>query len=105
MALNNIFNEPRREITEQVLGTVALFGGGYLFWVVDSFVSHWILTHDGLHHDNTDHYYVAMFFVPIIAFVVWFIFEGIMHLIHWVGEKVCAAMANRGFDPRPTQRY
>jgi apolipoprotein N-acyltransferase len=71
MALSNMRNEPRREITEQALGAIALVlvvGGDYALssWLVGSFGS------SGKPH--VWHTIFLMFILPGALGVAWFLF-------------------------------
>ena len=93
MALSNIFREPRREITEQVIGVIAVaifLWGDYVF-------ASW-MPHDG---HVWPPIWAGMLLWPLCLAI------GLVGLsgLHLVGEGVCALMARAGFDPRPKRRY
>lgn len=95
MALSNLRNEPRREITEQVVG-VALFA---LFIAADYGIV------AALGAKKTDEWAVGMFLVAMGLIGG----SGILFLltiaIHGLGDLACNGLAKFGFDPRPAQRY
>jgi len=101
MALSNIMREPRREITESVVGFIAFVG--YIF--VDYLVS-----------QAMDPYYVTTRYSPPWGLTIVFVmlFVGIIspivifaafYLTHAIGEMVCGWMKAANVDPRPRQRY
>lgn len=99
MAWSNVRREPRREITEQVIGVIV--GGGWLYFC-------WTIGHPlGLHaaFDVPGQYVFPVLFTagiaiggPIALVFVW-------HGFHLAGEIICDLMAIAGFDPRPRNRY
>jgi len=97
MALSNIFREPRREITESVVGVGALlvFGGGYvrlIVWLADS------LYRPG---DNYSGDLFACFLFSIVAMIVIWI---VVAVAHRIGEAICNALQASGIHLRPRQR-
>jgi hypothetical protein len=96
MALSNIFKEPVREITESVVGVVMC--GLFLYGV--HFIADWIVLNSA--EDAKSRmpivlgYIVAIFFLGL-AF-------GALFLIHFIGEELCDALANRGLELRPRRR-
>ena len=98
MALSNVFREPRRELTEQAFG-LAAFGG---FICLDLAVASAIcLIGNGTIHVAASEFLLCM----LMALFVMTIMFAVSGLVHWAGEAVCDAMANRGYDPRPKNRY
>lgn len=98
MALSNIVREPRRELVEQAFGLVAVIG----LLVGDLIVALGLcLLFDGTIYAPWQDIVLSMVFaVPIIAAGVF-----LVGLMHRLGEEVCDFLADRGFDPRPTQRW
>lgn len=95
MALSNIFREPRREITETVVG-IALFAG---FGVPDYFLVAYMYAHDTSKYLPPFLVYllVMTFFVAAaVAAVV-----GVAFGIHAIGEVACNALDRRGIHLRP----
>lgn len=89
MALNNIFREPRREITETIVGGViigACLGGDYL-------LGRWIA--DQLGHDLP--VAIGMLLGAIAATLA---VLGLF-LAHWLGEDICDRLEDRGIRLRP----
>lgn len=99
MALSNIFREPRRELIEQTFG----FGGLLGLLVIDLLIATALCrVIDGTIHVAVSEFcLVALFLAPAVMFVV-FLASIAMHAL---GETICDAMANRGYDPRPKNRY
>ncbi len=103
MALSNIFREPRREITESVVGMIvvaALIFADYRFGM---WLQNYLNAHSGLSPGCWNGFFiVGMIFGVFAIFAacqVLFIFP------HWVGEVACDLLANLGADPRPKRRY
>lgn len=100
MALSNIGNEPRRELTESAVGIIA--GGGWLF------VAYLIAKH-------IDPYYVSQYTPPwwvtvslvtaAVSFLGPILFFGMLYFTHLIGEEVCDWLKALRIDPRPSQRY
>lgn len=94
MALSNIFVEPRREITETIIGLAAV--GGFLsldYWLVSRLP--WPSGADA------GFFYFEMFGMAIILAAVFIL----LVLIHKLGDVLCNLFQRGGFDPRPAQRY
>ena len=107
MALSNFRREPRREITEQIVGTLAfaiVFGGAY--YCADKF---WF----GPQYDAgvlgiAEHFLTALLFVAgafMAGIIVFFLGLFVSHGIHQIGEGTCGLLARVGLDPRPRRRY
>ena len=94
MALNNIFREPRREITESIFGLVVV--GGY-FWLDYRFAL-WAAPED----IQSNH--IAIFPVMLFGVILTFVLALLVSFAHFVGEEICDALAQRGLDPRPRNR-
>jgi hypothetical protein len=103
MAISNLRNEPRREITESVIGilTVAIMLPLYVY-ACHRFVM--------MFDPSPSDYYPAHIFTILfgwaiggtaIAVIYWLL----VYFTHDVGEFVCGWMKNLGFDPRPKIRY
>jgi Na+/melibiose symporter-like transporter len=92
MALSNIGNEPRREITEQLIGFAAILG----FLALDYGVTRWL--------GATKPYYIVMIMMMVGVIGV-FVVGVVTIFAHSVGELVCEGLSALGADPRPRQRY
>lgn len=93
MALSNLLNEPRREITEQVIGAIGICG----FIGIDYVIAIW-----GVGAKATLDVITSMLFIPPVlglAFVT--LFFG----VHLIGEIFCDLLKQVGADPRPKQRF
>lgn len=98
MALSNMLREPRREITETVVG---IAGVALVLAVVA--VPPWALCYFGVEHRFIDA--IADCFLCLTAIVVGVMVLALtVNLIHDAGEALCAALARRGIDPRPRTR-
>lgn len=116
MALSNIKREPRREITEQVIGL--LFILAYAGWVAYSVHLSTIWYHPLYCPPRVDSCTVAeaeavwsYWRTPVnlaitlaLSLGIWLLYPFLL-LMHAFGEMVCGWMAALGFDPRPKQRY
>lgn len=94
MALSNLANEPRREITEQAIGAASIVG----FLGADYALSLYLFS------TPKDGAEIAL--GMIIAGIA--LIGGLLLLtvgIHAIGEMVCDMMEEAGVDPRPKQRY
>ena len=102
MALSNIFREPRRELIEQLAGSVAVFGGVGAFLAAD----YGIVQFSGWTGQSGEPpLAVAMIFIALLMIVAGMLLFLLLLVAHAVGESICGAMAERGFDPRPKRRY
>lgn len=100
MALSNIFREPRREITETLIG-MTLFGG---FLILDHLFANWFYAYM-VSNPSDCPLAVCYFVLPFGLLVTSVILYVMAKLIHWVGEEVCDWLDDYGFDPRPKRRY
>lgn len=98
MALSNIFKEPRREITETLVGLTVVAP----LIVLDVWWAHWL---QALQPQNAPPFIIIMVLVAIVMFVVFAVSVLALMGIHEVGEKVCDALARKGLNLRPTVRY
>ena len=96
MALSNIFKEPRREITETVIGATVF--GVYLYG--DYAAALWLQGITGGYSDAIP-WPLGMAF-GFCCTVVLFL---ILIVIHFLGEKICGSLSKFGADPRPRRRY
>lgn len=95
MALSNIRREPRREITEQVVGIVVFVGYmAMVYGIVDA-----------LHPKDTGDWIFFTFIISVLLPAIFGLLFMLIHLIHGVGDIVCNLLGNIGLDPRPKQRY
>lgn len=100
MALSNMLNEPRREITETLAG-LAVIGVpvGLDYW----FAASWFAPRNpeilnafwlGLVIGPT---FVALGFLAVVCLFF------LVNAIHELGDLACDFLAARGFDPRPAR--
>lgn len=98
MALSNLRNEPRREITEQVLGvltTAAFFGidfGGAYWWNLKVSPLEW------------PYFLITMALIPMGLFAAVMLAILLAIITHGIGEAVCEVLDNWNLDPRPRLR-
>lgn len=96
MALSNIFREPRREITESVVG----IGVVVTLFVPDYFFADWLHAHLLDRDGEGLPYFLGMpFGVAVLAACGIIIF-----VTHEIGEGICNLLQRHGRDPRPRQR-
>jgi hypothetical protein len=99
MALSNIFREPRREITETIVGFIAFFGVGGLWLAADLWLAGWFTR--VVQDTSTNSYAAAAILVgPLLTGGLVILF----HIVHRIGEDVCDALARLGFELRPRRR-
>jgi hypothetical protein len=117
MALSNIFNEPRREITETLVGIVLV---GFLvgFFIGDYYLAKWFETvkWSGPHLDGACPWPLGMIMFPLlpvalistyilIKLVIRTILIVIPIKIHNLGERTCDILEILGIRLRPRKRY
>jgi len=95
MALTNIFREPRREITESVIGITIIGALGY----ADLKFARWLQEVSGPGYNEVP-WPLGMMVGLLVAAV--FIF--LLFLTHEVGDSICDALAERGLELRPKNR-
>lgn len=97
MALSNIRVEPRREITESLVGIALVVG--FLFG--DYLTGIWFS-----HHDESHSIALGMVVGPMMLAVVIVVSAMILYLTHFLGEVLLDFMADTvGLELRPKQRY
>ena len=100
MALSNIFREPRREITESIIGIVAAIGvvGGGIW--IDYRIGCWIesISGTGFWHTSWE-VGMGLGFIGLCALIV------AAEITHALGESICEALADKGYDPRPRRLH
>jgi hypothetical protein len=102
MALSNIFVEPRREITESVVGTVGIFG---LFYA-DYRFGVWLQSYMERTVPHDPRFYNGFWVMGmVIGFVAVFLAVILAIVTHAAGEAICNALADRGLELRPTKRW
>lgn len=95
MALSNIYREPRREITESVLG-ILVFS---IFVFADYHFATWFHEFSGGARVGCP---VPLGFV--IGLFALFALVLLLYITHWFGESVCDFLADRGLELRPKIR-
>lgn len=88
MALSNIWREPRRELTEQLVGTMILVG------VVG--ISYPLAVEMGSWGVNPPPFLFRLVLAPVLIGVTLFVGYLILLAIHAIGEDVCNKLARRG---------
>lgn len=108
MALSNIFKEPRREITETLIGIAVIGGlGGALVW--GDYALAVAVLRPGPSLDGSTSYgeriAMAMVFYPI-AMLVALIAAGLcLAVVHAAGENICNRLQTHGVHLRPRRRH
>ncbi len=96
MALSNIFREPRREITESVVGIAAIgLALAPSYWVAG-----WLSQ-----MDQTIPMPVAILFGFILVGMAYLVVAIFLAITHGVGDAICDTLDRRGIRLRPRQRY
>lgn len=99
MALSNIKREPRREITEQVVGILTLCFVGWFIWSVPPKLFPVMNTLDA--PDRV----LAVFLSAFVTVFGIFLLVGLVYFMHFIGEVVCGLLADMGLEVRPKRRY
>lgn len=102
MALSNIFREPRREITESVIGvaTCVLVAAAF-YWVDDYFAT--MFMNSGRHHDAGDWWFAMLMGIPL-AGGFGALSVGLLIATHEFGDVICDMAESRGMQLRPRNR-
>jgi len=106
MALSNIFNEPRREITETVIGIILFIP----FVGLDYWTANKILEWGNCAYKTNNDFPCAPFlleFLLISPIFLFFCIVGIIFIsiiIHGLGNLFCDFLENRGIYLRPRNR-
>jgi hypothetical protein len=95
MALTNILNEPRREITETIVG----FGIVAAFIYVDYKFAQWAKL------DPLDGQIASIIVGLIVGIVLVIGIAAVLVIIHAVGQGVCNSLERHGIQLRPRKRY
>lgn len=99
MALSNMLREPRRELTESVIGIIVFVA----FTYADLRFATWIKQHTlGSGPDGLGLPIVIGMLAGVAAIIGLAI---ILFVTHEVGDSVCNALAKGGLELRPKQRY
>lgn len=96
MALSNICKEPRREITESLVGIGIVAGVVYGDYLLAKGIF-------GIHPDRFD-FVLVMVLIPIVLAIGSLFSFGLLHLTHAVGEGICNSLADHGLELRPKNR-
>lgn len=92
MALSNIFREPRREITESVVGIAVvgglLYGDYHLAVGLSKLGANPLPIPAGM--------FVGIFLILAVS--------AVLAITHYAGEAICDAFAKRGLELRPRNR-
>lgn len=97
MALSNMLREPRREITESVVGIafLALVIGGFARFGM------WFANRTT---DANNPYGPMVFVGMLVALVSIFVLIALAYFTHFVGEEVCDKLKKHGLELRPKER-
>lgn len=97
MALSNMLVEPRREIIETVAGLLAMaIPFGWIYYLAKGLQAS---------DRNPEPLLLCLFIATVMTAFICAAVGGLMLLTHWVGERVCEWLRDRGMEIRPTQRY
>lgn len=101
MALSNIFREPRREITESVVGLVAValpVYGDFLF-------AKWFQEATTPSNGPGCPWPIGMALGILIVIGTALFVTAAVYLTHAIGDSICNVLQRRGLHLRPRQRY
>lgn len=93
MALSNIFREPRREITETLVGVVLVGGFAFIDFKFAKF---------GCGAESCK--VGCITFGMVIGVIAAIVAGLLLGLMHWVGEEICNSLAKVGLELRPKAR-
>lgn len=104
MALSNIFREPRRELTESVIGILGVSGLLWLDYQFGCWLQAEIVAHSS--YKNAAEYWSGFFIAGMVlgvigVFVTWLL----LVFAHALGEEICNFLDRRGLKLRPKRRY
>lgn len=97
MALSNTFREPRRELTEQGIGLIVLSA----LLVPAHYFAQWL----SMAGPNAPPIFVCYVLAVVVEFLAILVLFGAAHLMHWLGEISCSALARGGLELRPKNRF
>lgn len=97
MALSNMLKEPRREITESVIGLALL--GAWL--VLDYYFAMWLQEITSGGSGNPCPWPIAMIFIGPCATAM---ILGVIFAAHAIGEAICDSLERNGVRLRPQRR-
>jgi hypothetical protein len=98
MALSNIIKEPQREITETLVGVVALLPPCYVIYKVGNRMALDMKPH------NVIEWVAVYFFAAAVIAVAVFTVGGALKLIHTIGEEISDTLQLHGIHIRPKRR-
>ena len=100
MALSNMLNEPRREITETVVGIAVVVPFAWLDYYFACG-----LWESAKGTKDSMPFVVALFFTAFTLAGLGFMLVMFLLLVHGLGDIACNALERRGFQLRPRQRF
>lgn len=95
MALSNIFNEPRREITETLIGILVMTLPAYVVYLIANAYCRM---------DNTLPYVIALVLAIFSLVLGIFAVIGLSAFVYFVGEEICDLLDDCGIRLRPRER-
>lgn len=98
MALSNIFQEPRREIIETLVG----IGIVAVFLYPDYLFGRWLQTISSAPPNDHGLPIPIGMVIGVVVLVLSFL---LFVMIHFLGEETCDFLARRGLNLRPKDRY
>lgn len=106
MALSNVFREPRREITETLVGVGVVVLPVTLFFFLDYHFAVWLFAQTA----KADGTGGIPLFAGMVLGTVGSVMGGVLTamlsvLVHAIGEDVCDALQRGGIHLRPRERY
>ena len=98
MALSNIFREPRREITESLVGILPLIAFIWTSWYLTDWI--WPPEMRANSVDRAFAFGVTMIILLVGVLILWVL----LIVTHAIGETICDSLARRGLELRPKNR-
>lgn len=95
MALSNIFREPRREITETLIGVTA----AVIIMVIPYYFAEWLEVASGGRTRG-----VPVFIGIFVGIALEATSVALLFFIHFIGEEICDWLDERGLRLRPRSR-
>ena len=100
MALSNIFREPRREITESLVGiAVVAVPLGLAWWFGE-----WLNEITSSYEEGAMPVFLGFIVGCLLEFVTFLLVTGFLELTHAIGDAICDTLERRNIHLRPRVR-
>ena len=101
MALSNIFREPRREITETIVGALVILVPLTALLVID----YWVVTKLLKNPDKLEDVAIGMVLLLPGMAIGLAVLGMLAEVFHAAGERICNALDRRDIHLRPKRRF